>query len=419
MGVAPGIAAASLEAARGSYSAAWRRCQQRGLSRELTSPQHIHPSTEIIPKRSNSGLAQVVQPVWEALSQASSMDQLMIVTDPAGHVLWKFGSRRVRSQAEKLGFIEGADWSEASVGTNAISQALRTGSAVHMSGEDHFAYSHMTWTCMAAPIRHPRSGKILGTLDVSGPLRSLGQEVIPMVRMSAQLMSTMLQHSPTNQSTAWDHQEGQCKEPGLVDNQLAFNGPTEPATLRLRLLGATPAFAVDTGPWQPVSLRTAEILALMSSRERGWTASELSTELYGDFGRAGTVRTDIHRLRQRMGEVVESQPYRFAHETTVISDVALVESLIRQENLPGLLDQYCQPLLAQSQNERIQHWRVWLDREIRDLVMRDGTADQYARWRRTELAWESELLTAQDRAQEKEQGEQRMTATAIRNSLRR
>src|SRR5690625_7668981 len=88
---------------------------------------------------------------------------------------------------------------------------------------------------------------------------------------------------------------------------------------------------------------------MMCSRERGCYASELSSELYGDFGRAGTVRTDIHRLRQRMGEVVESQPYRFAHETTVISDVALVESLIRQENLPGLLDQYCQPLLAQSQ----------------------------------------------------------------------
>src|SRR5690625_7430441 len=97
--------------------------------------------------------------------------------------------------------------------------------------------------------------------------------------MSAQLKSTMLQHAPTKQSTACDHQEGQCKEPGLVDNQLAFNGPTEPATLRLRLLGATPAFAVDTGPSQPVSLRTAEILALMSSRDRGCTASELSTEV--------------------------------------------------------------------------------------------------------------------------------------------
>lgn len=402
MPVAPGIRAEDPDSARGRDPEAWLRCQQRGLSRELTSPQRVQSDDEIIRRRQSSGLAQIIQPVWEALSQASSMDQLMIFTDPSGDVLWRYGSRQVRHEAEQIGFIEGADWSEASVGTNAISQALRINSAVHMSGEEHFAYSHMPWTCMAAPIRHPVSGKTLGILNVSGPQQRLGHEVVPMVRMSARLVSAMLQHSLTDQprplAPPSTPQEGPLVAPGSAENRRDFNYQSAPGTLHLRLLGETPAFALGTGPWQPVPLRMAEILALLSSRERGWTASELTSELYGDLGRSGTVRTDIHRLRQRVGGVLKSQPYRFADGVNVASDVALVEALVRQGDVPGVLDRYRQPLLARSLNERIQQWRVWLDREIRDLVMRSGTANQYSRWRRTELAWESELLTAEDPA---------------------
>lgn len=381
---------------------AWQRCWERGLSRGLTRPQHVHPDTEIAQKRQNSGLAQIVQPVWEALSQASSMDQLMIVTDPAGDVLWRYGSRQVRDEAEHIGFVEGADWSESSVGTNAISQAVRTGSAVHMSGEEHFAYSHMNWTCMAAPIRHPITGKTLGILDISGPRQRLGHEVAPIVRMSAQLISTMLQHSLDNQSQLLAPPLSQLADhrvsPEPVEHRTHRSWQPASNTLHLRLLDEPAAFAIGNGPWQPVPLRLAEILALLCSRERGWTASELTTELYGDFGRAGTVRTDIHRLRQRVGTVLASEPYRFAAETTVSSDVAQVESLVLQKDIDGVLDRYRQPLLARSQIERIQQWRIWLDRQIQDVVMKVGTAEQHAHWQRTELAWETELLMSQDPA---------------------
>ncbi len=396
MSVAPGIATENPDSARRIDPEAWQRCRERGLSRELTKPQHVHPDTEIDRKRYNSGLAHIVQPVWEALSQASSVDQLMIVTDPVGDVLWRYGSRRLRDEAERIGFVDGADWSEASVGTNAISQAVRTDSAAHMSGEDHFAYSHMTWTCMAAPIRHPISGKTLGFLDISGPRQRLGNEVIPIVRMSSRLISAILHHSvnhqPEHLEPPWTQADNHVS-PGLEDRHPHLDPRSSPSTLHLRLLDEPPAFAIDGGPWQPLPLRTAEILALLSSRKRGWTASELTTEIHGESGRPGTVRTDMHRIRQRMGPILASQPYRFAEGTTVMSDVEFVESLVRQRNVSQVLDRYRQPLLARSQNERIQQWRVWLDRKIQDLVMRDGTAEHYSRWQRTELAWESELLT--------------------------
>lgn len=400
MPVAPGNVAGGAASGRGDDPDAWRRCELRGLSRELTDPRSVHSEAEIAHRRQRSGLSEIVEPVWDALSQASALDQLMIVTDPEGDVLWRYGSRKVRDEAEHIGFVDGADWSEASVGTNAISQALRADRAVHMSGPEHFAYSHMSWTCMAAPIRHPISGQTMGILDVSGPRPSLGREVIPMVQMSARLMSEILQHSVSFNAELPAGAAGQ--RPGHGPRPYALDDPGRPGSqalcggLRLRLLGDAPAFAVGAGRWQPVPLRMAEILALLSSRQRGWTAAELAAELYGDLGRTGTVRTDMHRLRRRLGTALESQPYRFAGTTDLATDVLLVESLVRQGRVSHVLDQYHHPLLARSHVERIQQWRVWLDREIEGLVRLAGTDQQRDRWRRTELAWESELCAADD-----------------------
>lgn len=379
--------------ATGHDSAAWRRCQQQGLDRELAGPRSVHPDDEIVLRRQNSGLAQIVEPVWEALTQASSLDQMMVLADPDGDVLWRHGSRQVRDEAERIGFVEGADWSEDSVGTNAISQALRTGGAAHLSGEDHFAYSHAAWTCMAAPIRHPLSGETLGILDVSGPRHKLGSDVVPMVQMSARLVSEILRHSldtPPQPSTLPPTPES-AHEGGVGAS--GSDGYPDAPVLSLRLLGSDPAFAVGHRPWQGLPLRMAEILTVLSSRERGWTASELAVELDGDFGRAGTVRTDMHRLRRRVGKALLSQPYRLADRGDVTSDISLVETLIRQQQVTQVLDHYRQPLLAHSRNERIQQWRMWLDREVEELVLQAGTSEEYAQWRRTELTRESELLT--------------------------
>ena len=48
---------------------------------------------------------------------------VVVVTDADGVLLWREGSAAVRRQADALGFAEGADWSEGSVGTNAIGTA--------------------------------------------------------------------------------------------------------------------------------------------------------------------------------------------------------------------------------------------------------------------------------------------------------
>ena len=49
---------------------------------------------------------------------------LVVVSDTRGRVLWRAGSAQVLRRADSIAFVEGADWSEKSIGTNGISLAL-------------------------------------------------------------------------------------------------------------------------------------------------------------------------------------------------------------------------------------------------------------------------------------------------------
>jgi len=104
---------------------------------------------------------------------SSSGRHLLVLTDASGETLWRVGSPEVLRRADRLEFSEGADWSEAGIGTNAISQALVTSQPVQRFSSEHLVRTHHEWACTAAPITDPLTGALLGVLDVSGPLDTL------------------------------------------------------------------------------------------------------------------------------------------------------------------------------------------------------------------------------------------------------
>lgn len=341
---------------------AWDRCLRAGLSREISAPRRFSSVSEIEERRRRSPLSALADPLRDALQQATSLDHVLILTDAQGSVIARHGTSKALGAAGLIGFEEGADWSETSVGTNAISEAMRLGRPAYVSGEGHFAYSHARWTCMAAPIHSGKTGQMLGTLDLSGPREDLDQDVVAMVRMTALLTQEMLQILSPEEDTD--------------------------EAVRLRLLGARPAVRIGGGPWQKLSVRSAEILALLSSRARGFSASELAYEIYGDAGRPGTIRAELHRLRKRLGPIISSEPYRFAAELRVISDVDDVEKAVLQQDVDALLQSYTQPLLPGSSGAPLTQWRGWLDSRANQLLADYGSTSQRAQWAQTEMAWQ-------------------------------
>ncbi|WP_127913424.1 GAF domain-containing protein [Micrococcus sp. FDAARGOS_333] len=346
---------------------AWERCTNRGLSRDLTGPPQVLPDHEVRHLRQLSLLGGHVEAVADALGvhQDSTEPRVAVLTGPDGTVLWRHGGRAALRRADGLGFVEGAGWDEHDVGTNAIAQALRSGVAEELRGAEHFALSHSAWDCTSAPVHHPITGETLGVIDLSGPRGSATPDTRWLVRSAARMVEALL--SPP-----------ESQRPAHI-------GAAGTPHLELRLLAEPAAARVDGGDWFALPTRTAEILALLSLRERGWSAEEMAYELYGEHGTPSSVRTEIHRVRRRLGPVIAATPYRFDDPTRVTSDVARLRAALEQGELERALCIYRQPLLRSSDLLAIEQWRGELDRVTTDAVRRSGDPRMDVRWSHTEM----------------------------------
>ncbi len=116
------------------------------------------PLAEVQGRRRRTALRDVLPELRNSLAAIAQDAQfVMVVTDAEGVLLWREGSPRVLRGADKLGFAEGADWSERTVGTNAIGTALVEGGPVQLFSAEHYAPSHHGWTCTACPVHDPRT----------------------------------------------------------------------------------------------------------------------------------------------------------------------------------------------------------------------------------------------------------------------
>ena len=105
----------------------------------------------------------------ESQLQAAADDGELVVavTDPAARILWTYGGAVMRRKAEKVNFVPGGRWDEASVGTNALDLALRLDRAATVYSAEHFSSCVHGWVCWAAPVHDPGTGRQLGVLDLS------------------------------------------------------------------------------------------------------------------------------------------------------------------------------------------------------------------------------------------------------------
>jgi transcriptional regulator of acetoin/glycerol metabolism len=145
----------------------WERCQKAevdpvgGKCWDLLSERELQ-------KRKNQ-IVEVSQPIIDTLYECiRGSYSVIVLIDNDGCILRTVGDLSTLRAAQKLNFGPGANWSETSVGTNAIGTALAFGAPIQVTGSEHYCESHHLWTCSAAPIRNT-AGKIVACLDISGP----------------------------------------------------------------------------------------------------------------------------------------------------------------------------------------------------------------------------------------------------------
>ncbi|KGJ79427.1 histidine kinase [Cryobacterium roopkundense] len=343
----------------------WQRSLAAGINPDAHLPRHLHEVSEIVSLRRAHILQAVMPALSELLADESTDGQhLLVMADAGGEILWRVGSASVLRRADTLEFVEGADWSETGIGTNAISEAVINGRTAQLFSAEHLVRTHHAWVCTASPIRDPATGLVVGVLTVSGPLNTVSVDSVRMVKVGVRLAEELLRSRPPAARPR------PATPPGLVS---------------LELLGGSPTVIRADGQRMPLTLRRAEILALLDSRARGFTADELAYEVHGETGAASTIRIEMHRIRLILGSLLESGPYRLAPAAQGVSDVARVLRLVREGQASAALDVYTGPLLERSTARAIEPLRAELTAAVGSLVRVSGSADLIRRWCATEM----------------------------------
>ncbi|GAA2328264.1 GAF domain-containing protein [Streptomyces kunmingensis] len=352
----------------------WRRMLRGGVDPDHDFRSGLLGVDEVAERRRSSPLLPVLPVLREALvSVAEAAQHIMVISDAEGRLLWREGHPGVLRKGDRLGFEVGALWAEDVVGTNGVGTPLVTRRPVQVFAAEHFVQSHDPWTCAGAPVTDPRDGRLLGVVDVSGPLETMHPATLSWVRSVAQLAEARLRelHVGTlerlravaapalariggralavdgngwtaavtgmplidrvalpkslSEGPCWIPALGSCRAAALSGGWLLLvDGAPEPlAATRILLDVSRPRrwsveVAGPAGAWtHELSPRHAELLFLLARHRDGRGAAGLAEDLFGDPARTVTVRAEMSRVRRYLGGLLAHRPYRFLEDADV------------------------------------------------------------------------------------------------------
>ncbi|HEY9440474.1 MAG TPA: GAF domain-containing protein, partial [Streptomyces sp.] len=265
----------------------WRRSARALVSPDGAALVEFGPD-ELVPYRDAHPLARVM-PMIRELMGAYAMDgeHLLAVCDAHGRLLWVEGHASARRRAGRMNFVEGARWSESVAGTNAPGTALAVDRPVQVFAAEHFLRPVQQWTCAAAPLHDPHTGRVLGAVDITGGSALAHPHSLAFVQAVAR----------------------------AAESRLALLSPPPAGrSVRLSALGRDEAVLVADGRTVRLSRRHSEILVALARHPEGIGGDELLIELYEDESVTPvTLRAELSRLRRLLGPgLLRSRPYRLA-----------------------------------------------------------------------------------------------------------
>ncbi len=119
---------------------------------------------------------------------------LMLLTNPDGIVLDTIGDHQTLDDGQDIHLMPGGDWREHTVGTNGIGTALATARPAQVHAAEHFCEGIKAWTCAAAPIFEPGTGRVLGVVDISGPPSTYQRNNLSLAVSTARQIEMVLSH---------------------------------------------------------------------------------------------------------------------------------------------------------------------------------------------------------------------------------
>ena len=342
---------------RSLVAESWRRCAASGIPLDggCQPPLRTTPE-ELIAYRRAHPLA-VALPLFRELLGAGAADDghVFAVGDADGTLLWIEGDSATLRRAERMQFTEGAVWTEAQAGTNAPGTALELERAVQIVTGEHYSSAVHSWSCAAAPVRDPGTGRVLGVVDLSGGGTIATPPALAAVRAAALAAEAELARTPP--ATLLDPDGG----------------------VRLSALGRDSAVLERGGQVHHLSPRHSEIVVALALRGRGVQGDRLAVDLSERELSASTLRAEMTRLRAVLGpDLLGSRPYALLRP--VRSDFGEVASLLAEGRMAQALARYAGPLLPRSDAPAVVDQRRALEQQLRGAVLAGADAGLLRRW---------------------------------------
>ncbi len=285
-----------------------------------------------------------VMPIFRDLlgGLAEDGDHMMAVCDAHGRLLWVEGHPATLRSAASMNFVPGARWDEAHAGTNAPGTALAVDHALQIFATEHFTHPVQRWTCAAAPVHDPGTGRLLGAIDVTGGDHLANPHSLALVRATALAAEAYLR----NLAPLRRHPQ-------------------------VTALGRDEAVIVAGDQRIRLGRRHSELLVLLTMYPEGRTGDQLGVDLYGEDVNPVTVRAELSRLRRLLGpELLDSRPYRL--RTAPETDFGTVSRLLAAGRTAEALEAYPGPLLPASDAPGVVRLRRITDDRLRAALLAAG-----------------------------------------------
>lgn len=171
----------------------WKRCQGKGINPIQVQAKPALLDSDLNGLLENSELFQVGKFIIDDFFQKLlGTRYLFTLADKSGRIIYIKGDYEIMREAEKMNFFLGMDWSEDSAGTNAIGTSIITKNPIQIFSAEHFCQICHSWTCSAAPIIHPFTQEVIGSIDFTSLWENAQPHTLGLAITVAQLIERQL-----------------------------------------------------------------------------------------------------------------------------------------------------------------------------------------------------------------------------------
>ena len=219
----------------------WKRSSAFGVNPKRTVGARCLSTTDLEAcTRQRADFIAIAMPLMHHLYELLQGSGFMVtLCNESGILLRVIGDSQTLQDAERIQFVEGADWSEPVMGTNAIGTCISLNRPLQIYAAEHYTLACQSWTCSASPVHNP-DGEIVGVLNMSGPFEKVHAHTLGMVVSAVKAIENQLSLGEKNRKNEMMQRYLEATVNALTDGVAildAFGRVLKVNELFLQLLG--------------------------------------------------------------------------------------------------------------------------------------------------------------------------------------